>query len=110
MVAFVLVRVTALMLAVLVLGHFAVTHVVTDVAETDSSFVLRRWSTGLWIAWDSTMLIAALTHAGCGLWLMIDQRFSSNRSRRRLQLSTLLAIGALASIGIAAVTVGAVRT
>jgi len=40
---YVMVRVTGLMLAVLILGHFAVTHIITDVPETRSHFVSRRW-------------------------------------------------------------------
>ena len=73
-VMFALMRATAVMLAVLVLGHFAVTHLVTDVAATDSSFVLRRWSSALWIAWDLTMLATALLHASCGMWLVIAEQ------------------------------------
>jgi succinate dehydrogenase hydrophobic anchor subunit len=108
--AFVLIRVTAVLLAVLVLGHFAVTHIVTDVAETDSGFVAKRWSQALWIAWDSTMLVAALTHAGSGLWLLIEQRVVTRRTRRRMQAGTALAIGALASVGIAALTASVIRS
>ena len=67
-------RATAVLLAVLVLGHFAMTHLVTDVAATDSSFVLRRWSSALWIAWDLTMLATALLHASCGMWLVIAEQ------------------------------------
>jgi succinate dehydrogenase / fumarate reductase membrane anchor subunit len=109
LIAFVLVRLTALVLAVLVLGHFAVTHLVTDVAETDSGFVLRRWSAALWIAWDSAMLLAALAHAGCGFWLMIEQSAASGRGRH-LKLGMALVVTGLAATGLAAIVLGVSRS
>ncbi|MDH4281328.1 MAG: hypothetical protein OEV36_01625 [Myxococcales bacterium] len=109
-VAFVLIRLTALILAVLVLGHFAVTHLLTDVAETNSNFVARRWSEALWLAWDAVMLVFALVHVGSGMWLMIDERVPSRGSRRRLYAATTAGIGALGSVGIAAIAVAAIRT
>ena len=105
--AFVVMRVTALLLAVLVLGHFAVTHVVTDVADTGSSFVARRWSSALWLSWDATMLATALVHAGCGIWLLIDE-LAPSRARRRV-LHAVLAAASLAifGLGCAAILVAA---
>ena len=110
LVAFVLIRLTALVLTVLVLGHFAVTHLLTDVAETNSSFVVKRWSEALWVAWDAIMLVFALAHVGCGLWLMIDERVPSGGTRQRLYAAMTAGIGALASVGIAAIAVAAIRT
>lgn len=102
---FLVMRVTAVALAVLVLGHFAVTHLVNDVAETGSSFVLRRWSSALWLAWDWTMLAAALTHAGAGLWLLIDEQASAPRRRRALHAALALTVAALLAVGTAALTI-----
>jgi succinate dehydrogenase / fumarate reductase membrane anchor subunit len=79
---YVLLRVTGLMLSVLVLGHFAVTHFVTDVARDDSAFVARRFSSVLWIAWDSTMLAAALAHGAAGVQLALAD-YSADAARRR---------------------------
>ena len=53
LVDYVLLRVTGVLLSVLVLGHFVVTHFVTDVARDDSAFVSRRLSSVLWVVWDS---------------------------------------------------------
>jgi succinate dehydrogenase / fumarate reductase membrane anchor subunit len=66
---YIVLRLTGLVLAVLVLGHFAVTHFVTDVARDDSAFVARRLSSVVWIAWDATMLAAALAHGATGIRL-----------------------------------------
>ena len=106
--AFLVLRVTALALAVLVLGHFALTHVVNDVAETGSSFVLQRWSSGLWLAWDWTMLAAALAHAGAGIWLLIDEQASAAR-RRRFQAALGATVAVLLTVGTAAIAVAGTR-
>jgi succinate dehydrogenase / fumarate reductase membrane anchor subunit len=106
---FLVMRATAVVLAVLVLGHFAVTHLVTDVAATDSSFVLRRWSSALWLSWDWTMLAATLAHAGCGLWLVIDELASTVRARRVLHGSVVVASAVLLAVGTTAIAIVATR-
>lgn len=100
--AFLVMRTTALALAVLVLGHFAVTHLVNDVAETGSGFVLRRWSSALWLAWDWTMLVAALAHAGTGVWLLIDEQARAARARRLLHGGLAATVAVLLAVGTAA--------
>lgn len=107
--AFLLVRATALALAVLVLGHFAVTHLLNDVAETGSSFVLRRWSSALWLAWDWTMLATALAHAGAGIWLLIDEQASAARTRRLFHAALAGTVAVLLAVGTAALTIAATR-
>lgn len=109
LVSFVVMRTTAVLLAVLVLGHFAVTHVVNDVAATGAGFALRRWSSALWLAWDSTMLAAALAHAGCGIWLLIDERSATPKRRRTLQLGLALTIAVVFAVGLTAIAVAATK-
>jgi succinate dehydrogenase hydrophobic anchor subunit len=109
LVAFVVMRTTAVLLAVLVLGHFAVTHLATDVAQTGSSFVLRRWSSGLWLAWDATMLAATLAHAGCGLWLVIDEMAPEPSRRRALHAALAVTSLAVFAVGTTAIAVAATR-
>lgn len=99
-----MVRVTGLILAVLVLGHFAVTHFVTDVAETGSQFIARRWGSVLWLSWDATMLAAAMLHGAAGVWISIEDYTPDEKKRRRRQrtliwISTLLfALGSITLI------------
>ena len=88
MVTYVTVRVTGLILAVLVLGHFAMTHVVTDVAEADAGFIADRWGSALWLGWDGTMLTAALAHGAAGAWIAIED-YTPDRVRRRRRLAAL---------------------
>jgi succinate dehydrogenase / fumarate reductase membrane anchor subunit len=85
MLDYILLRTTGLALSVLVLGHFAVTHFVTDVARNDSAFVARRLSSGVWIAWDSAMLAAALAHASVGVRLALPDYVTDGRRRLLLE-------------------------
>jgi succinate dehydrogenase hydrophobic anchor subunit len=101
LVAYVTIRLTGLLLAVLVVGHFALTHVATDVAEADAAFIARRWSAALWIAWDWLMLTTALVHGAAGVWIAIEDYTPDRRRRRRRQAAlagtcaVLLALGTL---------------
>jgi succinate dehydrogenase hydrophobic anchor subunit len=83
LVAYLLIRVTGVLLAVLVLGHFTVTHITTDVARTGPAFVGRRWHSALWVTWDWLMLAAVLAHAGCGLWVVVEDYVTGPIARRR---------------------------
>lgn len=100
---YVAVRVTGVVLSVLVLGHFAVTHFVTDVAHDDAGFVARRLSATLWIAWDSTMLAAALGHGAAGVRIVLRDYAGSERRRR--VYTRALGAGALVvfAVGVAAI-------
>jgi succinate dehydrogenase hydrophobic anchor subunit len=95
------IRLTGLLLAVLVLGHFALTHIATDVADADAGFIARRWSAALWVAWDWLMLAAALVHGAAGMWIAIEDYTPEGRSRRGRQAAltgvcaVLLALGTL---------------
>ena len=102
--AYLVVRLTGVLLAVLVLGHFALTHVITDVAETGSAFVGRRWGSVLWVAWDWTMLGAAFAHGGAGMWIAIDDYTpepGARRRRRRLLIAVCAGLWVLGSVVIA---------
>lgn len=99
-VAWLTIRVTAVVLAVLVPAHFAVTHLLTDVAETDSAFIASRWQSGVVAATDWLMLVAAVLHGGAGTWAIIDDHVGSPARRRWLRRS----VGLLGAVMIAAGT------
>ncbi|MDQ3911723.1 MAG: succinate dehydrogenase hydrophobic membrane anchor protein [Actinomycetota bacterium] len=106
---FVMVRVTGLMLAILVLGHFALTHIVTDVAETGAEFIDQRWGSALWLLWDWAMLTAALLHGAAGVSISIEDYTPDSRKRKRRQrllvlISTLLFVLGLTIIVLAALS------
>ena len=96
---YVIVRVTGMLLAVLVLGHFTLTHIATDVADADAGFIARRWSAALWIAWDWLMLAAALIHGAAGVWIAIEDYAPEGRSRRRRQAALIGACAVLLALG-----------
>ncbi len=104
------IRITGVMLAVLALGHYGLTHIVNDVAETGSTFVTRRWSSGLWIVWDALLLGSALLHAMAGMANVIRDHRPDARSAGRW-----IAIGAggtivLFIIGVATLTYSIIGT
>lgn len=76
-----IVRLTGLLLAVLVLGHFAVTHIVTDVADTGSAFVAERWRSAIVLGWDWLMLAAAVLHGAAGLRVVVVEYARPGRAR-----------------------------
>lgn len=97
------IRVTAVLLAVLVLTHFAVTHLLTDVAETGSAFIATRWESGLVAATDWLMLVAAVVHGALGAWAVAVDHVGSPVRRAWLRralvaLSLLLVAGGTATI------------
>jgi succinate dehydrogenase / fumarate reductase membrane anchor subunit len=65
-------RVSGLVLVFLALAHFALTHIVNDVVETDAAFVAERWDNPLWRLFDWTLLALALLHGLNGLRWSID--------------------------------------
>ena len=66
-------RVSGLVLVFLALTHFALTHIINDVVETDAVFVAERWDNPLWRLFDWTLLALALLHGLNGLrWIIED--------------------------------------
>jgi succinate dehydrogenase / fumarate reductase membrane anchor subunit len=100
---YVLLRVTGLLLSVLVLGHFAVTHVVTDVADDNSAFIARRLSSALWIGWDSTMLAAALAHGAAGVRIALGDYLAGRPARRLLERALAVLVAVLFVVGAVAI-------
>ncbi|MBM9461846.1 hypothetical protein JL108_07015 [Aeromicrobium sp. YIM 150415] len=68
---YVLIRGTGILLVFLALGHFALTHIITDVADTGSDFIARRWADIGWVVWDGALLFAALAHSAAGLAALV---------------------------------------
>ncbi len=75
-------RLTGLLLLFFALVHFAITHIVNDVVETDYDFVAERWHNPAWRVFDWMLLVLALSHGLNGLRWIVDD-YVRNRSRRR---------------------------
>ena len=99
----ILLRLTGVALSVLVLGHFALTHIINDVAETDSAFVADRFGNALFLTWDGTMLVAALVHGAAGLWIIAGEYAGIRRRSWRGSLVALTT--AMAVVGIVTLVV-----
>lgn len=104
--AYVALRLSGVLLAVLVLGHFVATHVTTDVADTDAQFIDRRWASALWVTWDGVMLAATLAHAVLGLWA-VTADYSAGRRRRIWRAALLVTAGTVFVVGAALLWLGA---
>jgi len=100
------IRVTGVMLAVLALGHFGLTHIVNDVAQTDSSFIARRWSSVLWVTWDGLLLGTTLLHAAAGLVTVVRDYRTGQASRRTALVLVLGLVLVLLVSGAATLTFG----
>jgi succinate dehydrogenase / fumarate reductase, membrane anchor subunit len=74
-------RLSGLALVFLALVHFAVTHIVNDVVDTDYDFVLHRWDNPLWRLFDWALLALALAHGLNGLRWIVDDYVHGPRAR-----------------------------
>ena len=66
-------RLSGLALVFLALAHFAITHVINDVVDTDYRFVADRWDNPFWQIFDWLLLALALLHGANGArWIIED--------------------------------------
>lgn len=65
-------RISGLVLVFLALTHFAITHIIHDVVDTDVDFVGVRWRNPMWRLFDWSLLVLALLHGLNGLRYIID--------------------------------------
>ncbi|MDQ4069593.1 MAG: succinate dehydrogenase hydrophobic membrane anchor subunit [Actinomycetota bacterium] len=65
-------RLSGLLLLFFALVHFAITHIVNDVVETDYDFVAERWANPAWRVFDWMLLVLALSHGLNGLRWIVD--------------------------------------
>jgi succinate dehydrogenase / fumarate reductase membrane anchor subunit len=66
-------RLSGFALVFLALLHFAITHILNDVVETDYRFVANRWRNPFWQVFDWLLLALALLHGANGVrWIIED--------------------------------------
>jgi succinate dehydrogenase / fumarate reductase membrane anchor subunit len=104
--SYLLIRLTGLLLAVLVCGHFVVMHFANDVSATNASFIAKRWSQGLWVAWDWLMLATGLLHGAIGINTGLRD-YASGRRRRALRTGLIALTTALFAFGSIVIARGA---
>jgi len=74
-------RISGLVLVVLALGHFALTHIINDVTDTNANFVADRWQNPLWRTYDWALLTLALFHGLNGLRVITEDYVRSPGKR-----------------------------
>jgi succinate dehydrogenase / fumarate reductase, membrane anchor subunit len=92
-------RVSGLVLLFLALVHFALTHIVNDVVDTDAGFVFRRWDNPLWRLFDWTLLALALLHGLNGMRWSIDDYIRSRPTRAAVKAVLYSVSGVLFAYG-----------
>jgi succinate dehydrogenase / fumarate reductase membrane anchor subunit len=92
-------RISGLVLLFLALTHFTLTHITTDVADTDAVFVTERWDNPLWRIFDWTLLALALMHGLNGLRWIIDDYIPSPGKRVAVKAVLYTVTGALFAYG-----------
>ena len=103
-------RVSGLILIFMSLLHFAITHIINDVVETDFEFVAARWDNPLWRTFDWVLLALALLHGRNGLRWIIDDYVVSRRARATVKAVLYSVSGVLFAYGtFTIVTFGAVN-
>ena len=103
-------RISALALIILTLGHFAIQHVFNDVHNLDLAFVASRWSSVGWRIYDALLLTVGLSHGLNGLRIVADDYITSRPWNRLVRWLILIVGIALIIIGIVAVVGGVRRT
>lgn len=88
-------RISGLVLVFLSLLHFAVTHIINDVVETDAEFVSARWDNPLWRLFDFALLALALLHGLNGVRWSIDDYVRGRAARATVKAVLYSVTGAL---------------
>lgn len=92
-------RVSGIALVFLALTHFALTHIVNDVVDTDYQFVAERWQNPFWQVFDWLLLVLALVHGANGVRVVVDDYVRTPRARAITRRSVYVVTAALAVLG-----------
>ena len=88
------------LLVLLVLGHFAIMHVLDGGLERiNFAFVSGRWANPFWRVYDFAMLTLALAHGGNGLRVIIDDYARTGGRRLLYQSVNATVIGLTWALG-----------
>jgi succinate dehydrogenase / fumarate reductase membrane anchor subunit len=92
-------RLSGLLLLFFALVHFALTHLVNDVVDTDYDFVAERWHNPAWRVFDWMLLVLALSHGVNGLRWIVDDYVRRPGPRRAVKGVLYGLTGALVIVG-----------
>jgi len=92
-------RISGLVLVFLALLHFAITHILNDVVDTDAAFVNQRWDNPMWRIFDWALLALGLLHGLNGLRWIIDDYVRRPGKRAAVKATLYSVTGALFAYG-----------
>ncbi len=92
--AWIYMRLTAVLMLGLVMGHLYIVHVLNSTDTIDFQFVAQRFATPFWRIYDGFLLFFALSHGLVGVRGIFDDYIRSRR-RRVIAESVLWALGTL---------------
>ena len=92
-------RISGLILVFLALLHFAITHIINDVVDTDAAFVNDRWANPLWRLFDWTLLALGLLHGVNGLRWIVDDYVRTPGKRAVVKSVLYTVTGTLFAVG-----------
>ncbi len=101
--AWLFLRVSGVTMLLLVLTHLLVMHYLNAPSATGTAFVLERWSSAFWLAFDGLLLVVALTHGLVGANNVAGDHLQGGGRRRATRLATIVLGLAFAGIGSAAI-------
>lgn len=86
-------RVSAVLLVVLVLGHLYIMHIVNSTDTIDFAFVAQRMANPLWRLYDLLILLLALTHGLNGVRGIVNDYTKPGGGWRLFWNATLWTVG-----------------
>jgi len=89
--AWVLMRLSGLLLLLLAVGHMVLMHLVHTVEEVSYEFVVRRFATPFWRGYDWLMLTLAMWHGVNGMRMIIHD-YIHQPTARKWTLNALYAV------------------
>lgn len=92
-------RVSGLVLVLLALLHFAITHVFNDVVHTDYRFVADRWHNPVWRIFDWLLLALAILHGANGARWVVEDTVRPPAAQRFAKWFVYVAAGLLLAYG-----------
>ena len=84
-------RISGIILLFLVLGHWAIMHILHDIEQINYAFVAERWTSPFWRTYDMLLLWLALLHGANGLRVIVDD-YARHRGWRIFWLSVLYTV------------------
>jgi succinate dehydrogenase / fumarate reductase membrane anchor subunit len=95
--AWIFMRISGVVLVLMALGHLVIMHIINNVDIIDYDFVVARWASPFWRAYDLILLLLALLHGVNGARTVLDD-YVHSPVKRRYSFGILYILGILLTI------------